>query len=59
MRTNMRKLNLPIIKGLLPAAKWLTMDEYVRFVNFQYPHNRKAHRAWEKKAAVNVPFTLK
>ena len=55
----MRKLNLPIIKGLLPAAKWLTMDEYVRFVNFQYPHNRKAHRAWEKKAAVNVPFTLK
>jgi len=28
----MRKLNLPIIKGGIPSPKYLSMDDYLRFV---------------------------
>ena len=56
----MKKLNLPIIKGQLPASKWLSMDDYVRFVNLhlKYTLDRKTTRKWKRLSAVNVPFLL-
>lgn len=57
----MKKLKLPIIKGALPAAKWLSMDDYVRFVslNLRYAPDKETIRKQKKLAAVNVPFSLK
>ena len=57
----MEKLNLPIIKGPIPDAKWLPMDDYLKFVNFhlKYTFNKKANRIWKKMLGVNVPFSLK
>jgi hypothetical protein len=54
----MDKLKLPIIRGPLPGAKSLSMDDYLRFVNMhlKYTHNRTAARRWKKMLAVNVPF---
>ncbi len=56
----MKKLNLPIIKGPIPKAKRLSMDDYLKFVNFhlRYTLNRKAIRKWKKLLGVNVPFSL-
>ena len=55
------KLNLPIIRGVLPFAKHLSMKDYLEFVNFhlEYTFDRKASRVWKKKLGVNVPFFLK
>lgn len=57
----MEKLNLPIIKSPIPDAKWLSMDDYLKFVSFhlKYTFNKKAHRMWKKMLGVNVPFSLK
>lgn len=58
----MKKLNLPIIKNRLPEPKSLSMDEYLRFVEFNLKytsHCRKARNYWRKISAVNVPFVLK
>lgn len=57
----MDKLNLPIIKQPTPEPKSLSMDEYLRFVNFnlQYTVDREANRRWKKMLFVNVPFSLK
>ncbi len=56
-----QKLNLPIIKGPIPQAKWLSMDDYLEFVNFnlRYTLDRKANRSLKKLQAVNVPFSLR
>ncbi len=37
------KLNLPVIKGTLPAARYLSMDDYVNFVtlNLKYIVDRR------------------
>lgn len=57
----MEELNLPIIKGPLPRAKWLSMDDYLKFVTFnlKYTLNRKVNRIWKKMLGVNVPFSIK
>ncbi|MCK4462938.1 MAG: hypothetical protein KAU58_01365 [Candidatus Omnitrophica bacterium] len=57
----MKKLNLPIIRKQVPEAKWLLMDDYLKFVNFhlKYTFNKKASRKWKKMLAVDVPFLLK
>ena len=57
----MKKLNLPIIKGPLPEAKWLSMDDYLRFVNLhlKYTFDRKTNRQWKKTLAVDIPFSIK
>ncbi len=59
-KENSKKLNLPIIKGALPAAKWLSMDDYLRFVNLQirYVLDRKTIRKQKRLAVINVPFSL-
>jgi hypothetical protein len=56
----MKKLNLPIIKGALPTAKQLSMEEYLKFVNLnlKYTLDKKANRKQKKLAAVNVHFSL-
>lgn len=57
----MGKLKLPIIKEPLPETKWLSMDEYLKFVNFnlKYTVNKNAAKSWKKMLAVNVSFSLK
>ena len=57
----MKKFKLPIIKTPLPEPKILSMDDYVRFVEFKlkYTFDRKAYKKWRKMSAVNVPFRFK
>lgn len=57
----MEKLNLPIIKGDIPAAKWLPMDDYLKFVslNLKYTLDKEVIRKQKKSASVNVSFSLK
>ncbi|MDI6731823.1 MAG: hypothetical protein QME05_04515 [Candidatus Margulisbacteria bacterium] len=54
-------LHLPIITGPLPEKKRLSMDDYLKFVNFnlKYVVNETAVRELKKKQAVNNPFSLK
>ena len=42
----MKKLNFPIIRETLPEAKWLSMDDYLKFVNLhlKYTSDRKANQ---------------
>lgn len=58
----MERLKFPIIrKPIILEPKTLSMDEYLRFVNFNitYTLNIKAYRQWKRMLAVNVPFRLK
>lgn len=57
----MEEINLPIIKGSGPCAKWLSMDDYIKFINLhlRYTLDKKSARKQKKLAAVNVPFSLK
>lgn len=59
--STMKKLKLPIIKGPIPDAKRLSMDDYLKFVNFhlKYTCDKKTNRIWKKMLDVNVPFSLK
>ena len=56
----MKELNLPIIKGPLPDAKSLSMDDYLKFVelHLKYLLDRQAARKQKKLAAVNTRFSL-
>ena len=56
----MEDLNLPIIRGALPEAKRLSMDEYLKFIDFQlkYVIDKKVIRKQKKIAAVNIPFSF-
>jgi len=56
----MKKLKLPKITDFPDQKRWLSMDEYVRFVNFTAAHLHKKRNA-KKSAldmAVTVPFSL-
>ncbi|OGX46373.1 MAG: hypothetical protein A3G38_00075 [Omnitrophica WOR_2 bacterium RIFCSPLOWO2_12_FULL_51_8] len=54
------KLRLPIMQGAPPAAKQLSMSDYLNFVtlNLKYVINRKLIRKQKKLAAVSAPFFL-
>jgi hypothetical protein len=56
----MKKLKLPIIRGPMPEKKCLSMDDYLKFVNFnlKYTFNEVANKEWKKMLAVNVPFSI-
>ena len=56
----MKKLKFPIIKGPLPEPKRLSMDDYLKFVEFNLKHafDKKAYTKWKKLLIVNVPFSL-
>jgi hypothetical protein len=57
----MKKLKLPVIRedGLPPRV--LSMDEYLKFVQFNLEHvfDRKSYRKRKKEMAVNTPFVIK
>lgn len=57
----MKCLNLPIVKVETHKAKYLSMNDYLKFVieNLKYTVDVKAGRALSKKMAVNIPFVLK
>ncbi|MBP9855130.1 MAG: hypothetical protein KBD53_09725 [Candidatus Omnitrophica bacterium] len=57
----MKKLNLPVFKSPLSEAKILSMDDYLKFVQFNLKHafDKKSYSKWKKMLVVNVPFTLK
>jgi hypothetical protein len=55
-----KKMKLPIIKGEGPPDKVLSMDDYVKFVNFAsslFP-GRRISKKDERAMRVDVPFTL-
>ena len=54
------KLNLPIGKGLPEQHRWLSMDDYIKFVNFTSTYfRRKRTKKDELIMRVNVPFVIK
>ncbi len=57
----MKNLKLPIIKESHPAARCLSMDDYVKFVslNLKYIIDKKTIREQKRLAAVNVQFLLR
>jgi len=56
----MKKLNLPIIRQSAPQAKWLSMDDYLKFVNLclRCSFDKKANKRWKKMLAVNMQFFM-
>ncbi len=56
----MKKLNLPIIKTPLSQPKILSMDDYLKFVQFnlKYAFDKRAYAKWKKMLAVNVRFVI-
>ncbi len=57
----MKKLKFPIIKGLLSESKSLSMNDYLKFVQFNLKHafDKQAYAKWKKMLVVNVPFVIK
>lgn len=56
----MEKLNLPIGSGLPEQHKWLSMDDYIKFINFTSTYfRRKRTKKDELIMRVNVPFSIK
>ena len=56
----MKKLKLPIISNLPEHHKWLSMDEYIKFVNFNFKIRRGKNRKRDEITMhVNAPFFIK
>lgn len=56
----MKKLKLPIIRNPPENYKWLPMDEYIKFVNFNFRYFRKKNTKSSKAdMRANVPFSIK
>ena len=57
----MKKLKLPIIKAPMQQPKILSMDDYLKFVQFnlKYTFDRQAYAKWKKMQIVEAPFRLK
>ena len=56
----MKKLKLPIIGDIPERRKWLSMDEYIKFVNFNHKIRGRKNAKWdESDMHVNVPFSIK
>ena len=56
----MKKLKLPDGKNMASKEKIFSMDEYLKFVEFnlKYVFDKKAHAVWKRLQEVNVPFRL-
>jgi hypothetical protein len=55
------ELNLPVIRGNIPPAKYLSMDDYLKFVsiNLKFAAGREKHTIDHKKLAVpGAAFTI-
>lgn len=57
----MNDFKLPIIKATQPQKRIFSMDEYLKFVQFNLKHtfDKKIYAKWKKMIVVNVPFSLK
>ncbi len=57
----MKELKLPIIKGAMPKPKILSMNEYLKFVQFNLKQafDKKAYSKWKKMLRVNASFSIK
>jgi len=57
----MEKIKLPVVRNIPTRDKWLSMDDYLKFVifNLRYTSDRKTGRKWKRLLGVNVPFVLK
>ena len=55
-----KDLKLPIIKVSMKEPKSLSMDEYLKFVEFNLKHtvDLKFYRKQKKLLAVDVPFRI-
>ncbi len=57
----MKPLNLPVIQGTHSEAKTLSMDDYLKFVQFNLKHafDKKAYTKWKKMLIVDAQFFIK
>lgn len=57
----MKDLKLPVIKAKNFKSKILSMDEYLKFVQFNLSQafDKKAYLKWKKMLNVNVSFSIK
>jgi hypothetical protein len=57
----MKKIKLPASNKFPEQNRWLSMDDYVEFINFNSRYFRKNKSSKEDDIAmrVNVPFTIK
>ncbi|MEK6563658.1 MAG: hypothetical protein AABZ27_02815 [Candidatus Omnitrophota bacterium] len=57
----MEKMKLPVICNIPTKDKWLSMDDYLKFVifNLRYTSDRKNGRKWKRLLGINVPFVFK
>ena len=57
----MKKLKLPIIAKTAAKFKILSMNEYLKFVQFNLKQafDREAYAKWKKMLIVDVPFVIK
>ena len=56
-----KELKLPIIKKFIGNSKVLSMDEYLKFVQFNLKHafDKEAYAKWKKMLIVDTPFFIK
>ncbi|MFH1692030.1 MAG: hypothetical protein ABIC68_05635 [Candidatus Omnitrophota bacterium] len=57
----MRKLKLPNMVDIPFEDKWLSMEEYIEFINFTSTHLKKARKSKkdEVEMRINVAFSIK
>ncbi len=57
----MKKLKIPVLKNSASSIKTLSMDDYLKFVQFNLKNNfnQVAYAKWKKMLVVNVPFVLR
>ena len=57
----MEKMKLPVVRNIPIKDKWLSMDDYLKFVifNLRYTSDGKTGRKWKRLLGINVPFVLK
>jgi hypothetical protein len=56
----MKKLKLPVIRENGSKTKVLSMNEYLKFVQFNLEHvfDKEAYATWKKMSVVNAPFVI-
>ena len=57
----MEKMKLPAVRNIPIKDKWLSTDNYLKFVifNSRYTSDRKTGRKWKRLLGINAPFVLK
>jgi len=57
----MKKLNLPIIKQVNSRPKILSMNEYLKFVQFNLAQafDKRSYLKWKRMLIVDAPFVIK